>query len=370
MRAPPAAATLLLLATALGCDGGAAGRLDAGAPCQPPAAPVGSWDHAGLLNRGRCDARVVWTGEEVLVRSGFYCEATDEAYNPATGATRLLAAAGAPPCGHDETAVWTGSEMIVWGQANDGSGSPVAARYEPATDTWRPVSLEGAPLSAQAHSAVWTGSEMIVFGGWTNLPSGELVLDIGGAYDPATDGWRLLPRAGAPSRRRNHSAVWTDGEMLIWGGLQEGSNQLADGAAYDPLRNTWRPIAAGGPRLARPHALVWTGTAVLAFGDRISGYDPSADVWYDVCAHPDLTPSGGTAIWTGSAVALINGPPASFLWDSGALFDPATGIWTPLTIHEESLRGSAVWTGSQVVMVGGCLNSCFDCSPVIDALTL
>ena len=50
--------------------------------------------------------------------------------------------------------------------------------------------LDGAPPSARAyHTAVWTGSEMIVWGGW----DGGYEAD-GGRYDPVTDSWTPLAR--------------------------------------------------------------------------------------------------------------------------------------------------------------------------------
>jgi N-acetylneuraminic acid mutarotase len=65
------------------------------------------------------------------------------------------------------TAVWTGGEMIVWGGItadfntflNDG------ARYNPADNTWKLMSNTGAPTARWQHTAVWTGSEMIIWGG-------------------------------------------------------------------------------------------------------------------------------------------------------------------------------------------------------------
>jgi hypothetical protein len=38
------------------------------------------------------------------------------------------------------------------------------ARYDPKTDTWSSLSITDAPTPRAEHSAVWTGSEMIVWG--------------------------------------------------------------------------------------------------------------------------------------------------------------------------------------------------------------
>ena len=74
-----------------------------------------------------------------------------------TAASGLL-----PRYGH--TAVWTGSEMIVWGgvtPAQQPFERQDGARYDPATDTWSPLSLVNAPSPRYYHTAVWTGAEMI-----------------------------------------------------------------------------------------------------------------------------------------------------------------------------------------------------------------
>jgi hypothetical protein len=53
----------------------------------------------------------------------------------------------APSPRHGHTAVWTGTEMIVWGGVDD-SGNPqnTGGRYNPSTDTWTGTSV--------AHSSV------------------------------------------------------------------------------------------------------------------------------------------------------------------------------------------------------------------------
>ena len=77
-------------------------------------------------------------------------------------------------------------------------------RYDPATDSWRPTSTLNAPSVRASHTAVWTGSEMIVWGGGT-FPD----FNTGGRYDPATDSWRPTSTLNAPSARERHTAVWT-----------------------------------------------------------------------------------------------------------------------------------------------------------------
>ena len=99
---------------------------------------------------------------------------------PISGAT---ATSGAPAIRTRHTAVWTGTEMIVWGGL--GASTPLnnGGRYNPGTDTWTPTSLVNPPSLRWMHAAVWTGTEMIIQGGSPGNP-------VGGRYNPATDTWK------------------------------------------------------------------------------------------------------------------------------------------------------------------------------------
>jgi len=77
--------------------------------------------------------------------------------------------------------------MLVWGGYRDGvHPTTVGGRYNPATNTWLPMSIRpDAPYPVPIfHTAVWTGTEMIVWGGtpgsatgsrYCACPSGRLV---------------------------------------------------------------------------------------------------------------------------------------------------------------------------------------------------
>src|SRR5437588_5249662 len=51
-------------------------------------------------------------------------------------------------------------------------------------DTWTPTNLTGAPDARWIHTAVWTGSEMIIWGGDSSCCG---FLNTGGQYNPSTD---------------------------------------------------------------------------------------------------------------------------------------------------------------------------------------
>src|ERR1051326_9068369 len=136
----------------------------------------------------------------------------------------------APTARYSHTAVWTGSEMIVWG--GDGAAGGLlntGARYNPSTDSWTATSANNAPSARKTHTAVWTGSEMIVWGGNNE---GISYLNSGGRYNPSTDSWTGTSLTNAPSGRVGHTAVWTGSQMTVWGGYS-GSSYLNTGGRYD-----------------------------------------------------------------------------------------------------------------------------------------
>ena len=56
--------------------------------------------------------------------------------------------------------------MIVWGGGDYGSTFNTGGKYNPSTDSWTATSTANAPSARVQHTAVWTGSEMIVWGGY------------------------------------------------------------------------------------------------------------------------------------------------------------------------------------------------------------
>ena len=174
--------------------------------------------------------------------------------------------------------IWTGTELIVWGEpsAPDASPPPAGAAFNPRAGTWRTIA--DSPIS-RGTPVAWTGHEMIVWG-----PEAA-------AYDPDADTWRLLP--DAPFSATGAAAVWTGDELIVLGGFDDPVHA----AAYDPATDDWRSLAdPDGYLVAGP---VWTGTSVLAVLDvigppltgpnyhrrdnsrglRLARYDLSTDTW-------------------------------------------------------------------------------------------
>lgn len=59
---------------------------------------------------------------------------------------------------------------------------------------------------------------MIVWGGNDGASN---LLSTGGLYDPTGDSWSATTKAGAPTGREPHTAVWTGSKMIIWGGYDQ-----------------------------------------------------------------------------------------------------------------------------------------------------
>src|SRR6185369_8927724 len=135
----------------------------------------------------------------------------------------------------EHSALWTGSEMIVWGGFNVFTLNS-GARYNPASDSWTPTSTgANVPSTRHFHTAVWTGSEMIVWGGIAGIR-----VNTGGRYNPSTDSWTATATtAGVPSTRSQATAVWTGTDMIVWGGVTVPGTYLNSGGRYNPASNSW-----------------------------------------------------------------------------------------------------------------------------------
>jgi len=134
--------------------------------------------------------------------------------------------------------------MIIWGGEELLTLVNTGGRYDPMTNTWTATSTTDAPSGRRRSTAVWTGSEMIVWGGET-VSRNVIRLNTGGRYSPATDTWTATSTTDAPSERSDHTAVWTGSEMIVWGGGSNSSTTLNTGGRYNPAMDATPPTIAG-----------------------------------------------------------------------------------------------------------------------------
>ena len=280
----------------------------------------------------------------------------------------------APVARTDHTGIWSGSEMIVWGGR---SGSTIVtrlnsgAKLNPVTNTWTPISLSSAPLARRYHSAVWTGSEMIVWGGDANTGTGSttnIPTNTGARYHPVSDTWTPISTTGAPIARINHQALWlpTIQKMLVWGGSDATSSTFFNsGALYDPVTDTWSPMTINSAPSARmSFTMVLAGSKVIIFGgeDLLSSYlntggiyDPANNSWSSMSTTGAPMVRSHAAVWTGSEMLVTGGYDAS----GGVIrttkkYNPATDSWTTLSNAITARQNSsAVWTGTEMMVCGG-----------------
>ena len=170
---------------------------------------------------------IVWGGY-FFDNSGAHYLDTGGRYNPASDSWTATSVLNAPEGRESFTAVWTGSEMIVWGGYNGSSEVNTGGRYNPTTDSWTPTNIANAPTRRDDHTAIWTGSEMIVWGGF--FFDGNLrYWNTGSRYTPSTDSWIPTSMTNPPTGRHRHSAIWTGSEMVVWGGYDGNSDVNSGG---------------------------------------------------------------------------------------------------------------------------------------------
>jgi len=310
----------------------------------------------------------LWTGSEMIVWGGYGTDYLNSGarYDPATDNWASTSSTNAPPARSVHSAVWTGSEMIIWGGYDGTNELNTGGRYNPVMDSWIDTSTVNAPLGRDHHTAVWSGSEMIVWGGYGC--GANCILNSGGRYDPDIDSWVATSIVNAPSPRWYHQTMWTGSEMIIWGGT-DGTNYLHTGGRYNPSADSWTATGTENVPLGRiGHTALWTGGEMIIWGgvdetfnDTNTGgrYDPTADSWTATSLVNAPSPRDShAAVWTGSEMIIWGGafccPGIDF--DTGGRYTAGTDIWTTTSTSDAPhARDShtAVWTGSEMIVWGG-----------------
>ncbi|HEY7160258.1 MAG TPA: Ig-like domain-containing protein, partial [Acidobacteriota bacterium] len=317
-------------------------------------------------------ASAIWTGNEMIVWGGFangVLQNSGSRYNPNTDSWNQINVNNAPAARYLHSAIWTGNEMIVWGGLSDATPDTVifndGGRYDVSNNSWTSVSLQNAPSKRYLHSAVWSGSEMIVFGGINGSNSG-------GRYDPSNDTWVATSTSGQPEGRWLHTAIWTGNEMIVWGGNNRHFDQNS-GGSYKPVTNSWSLIDDAPISGREAHTAIWTGTEMIVWGGSNEGFsqddgarfNPLTMQWSvtSITNAPE-TRYFHTAIWTGSKMIIWGGEfcttypncPSDNALQTGGIYDPITDQWFPTSlINAPAKRGqhSAIWNGTEMIVWGG-----------------
>ena len=267
----------------------------------------------------RANHTAVWTGSEMIIWGGYNYPALDlnsgGKYNPATDSWVATSPTSAPVPREQHSAIWSGTEMIVWGGRDTSTWFNTGGRYNPSSDSWTATSTINAPEARWAHTAEWTGSEMIVWGG-TNQ---TIYLNTGAKYNPTDDSWTPTSTAHPPRGRVGHTSVWSGKKMIVWGGVDLSSNALNTGGRYDPTENSWSATSTSNAPDARTnHTAVWIDTGMI--------------VWGGYCCNPPID------------------------FNTGGRYNAGTDSWTATsTIDAPHARDShtAVWTDNEMIVWGG-----------------
>ncbi len=248
---------------------------------------------------------------------------------PETGSWKVVSTEGAPSPRVGHSVVWTGSEYIVWGGATvlaQGATEAVndGGRYDPVADLWTPTSVTLAPSPRIGHKAVWTGSQMAVFGQDVDVfPTQPME---GFLYDPEADAWTTMTVTGAPVERAYYDVVSVDGKVVVWGGwLSAGMGSVAfpaaSGGVYDPELDSWTPIASdGAPLYDGGHVTLAVEGGFVTYGALshflgadaghllAAHYDLASEVWTELDDVTELDPSHGfqTSVIEGGALLSVS----------------------------------------------------------------
>jgi N-acetylneuraminic acid mutarotase len=320
----------------------------------------------------------VWTGGRMFVQGGVGSDtnaAGGGLYNPVAN-TWTSIAASLPRYSH--SAVWTGTDVIVWGGLFELPGTQYQTngqRYTVATDSWTTLAFNPIADMRVGHTAIWTGTEMVIWGGFsgTNFSifdgtyaDPRTPLGTGARYHLASNTWSALPASGGSNRGR-HTAVWTGTHMLVWGGNGGSGQELDAGLRYSPVSNSWSYLApapaTGEPSERHSATAIWTGNEALVWGGengitrlRSGGlYRPGAG-WTNLpTAGAPSARKNHTAIWTGAEM-IVWGGNANASVNTGARFSVASNQWVPVSTVNAPLprqRHCAVWTGTEMIVWGG-----------------
>ncbi len=321
-----------------------------------PAAFLEGWTELPLPPEVREGVAFVGAGSELLAWGGCDpavegdCAATADGYafDPETRSWSRLKQAPIP--GAYANAVWTGTEAIFLGFGNQ----PLRDRellegqaYNPETGTWRTIAQ--APLAPRTGAvAVWTGSEVIVWGGGD---PGDATVREGAAYNPSSDEWRRI--ADAPVGLNHMSGLWTGREMLVFGSLLDNRNhadtRTSVGAAYDPASDKWRELP---PSELSPQATsaVWVGDRMVAWDYEVHSqeFDPNSNTWSKAVKMPlDFSECYPDSV-------VVQGRVFAFFCGRAALFDVSSGTWEEIHggLLDEEVRSLKLWRFAWLVSTG------------------
>ncbi len=319
--------------------------------------------------QGRYYHRAVWTGSKMIVHGGS-CSADEVCtsmgiYDPAMDTWQEGVAATPASIGaRDHAAVWTGSQLLVWGGATvENEWTNAGALYDPATNSWTTISNVDAPVWRQGYTSVWTGTHLVIWGGRDAFTS-PTSYNTGAMYSPATDTWTAMTLNGAPGGVYGPVAAWTGDRVLIGGGLGGGNAGQTTVKFFDPTTNSWTPGANfPSPISQAPAGMIDGKIWVWSRGgtgdnDSIVTWNPVSPASWSTFEAPGQRNAFAHAV-VGNKLFVAGGINSSHNEAYGTLlqFNSIGGGWSNLGTPQASLdpltSAAAISTGGEFIVWGG-----------------
>ncbi|GEM_PF-1116258 len=214
--------------------------------------------------------------------------------------------------------VWNGSLMVAVGNWGVTSSST-------STDgiTWSNASIQAWPL----YSVVWTGTLFVAAGGYVQPPSYDW------AYiHSSPDGINWTERFSKTGGGASNALVWTGTSLVAVG---DRGNILTS-----PDGITWTQRVAG----THHNSVTWTGSQLVTVGyNGTILTSPDGITW--ISSSSGTTNTLLSVTWMGSQLVAVG--------QSGIILTSPDGItWTPRSSGTGNGLNSVAWTGSQLVAVG------------------
>lgn len=276
---------------------------------------------------------------------------TAELFDPVSGTSSFTGSPGFPRDNAVTTLLSTHKVLRAGGlDKSSGAATNVAEVYDPTSGQWSQV----APMSTPRQNARLFNlpdGTVLVYGGEGGTGTSPSLLKAAEVYDPIANTWKTVSNMITP--RNSPASIFlaetgaNNGELLVFGGLNETSNSsapLASAELYNPLSQTW--TATDSLNTARDQFsanLLPNGKVLVAGGldangkllDSAEVYDPGSGTWSYVSSmnaaranHQSLVlDATGQVLVAGGFSGAVGSAPGSAT-ASAELFSPFTETWT------------------------------------------
>ena len=253
-------------------------------------------------------ADAAWTGTHLVVWPRDRSNAPGLLYDPEANTWTTLPELPDELHADSASMIWTGDEIVVWGSTSvNNVGSTVGARIRRGDDAWRPIA--DAPLPTYdprndtfgASSAVWTGSEMLIWAGAIGTDHPDDTRSPTLAYNPTTDTWRRLD--DAPIGAYHPPIIWTGTSAYVLADDTLAFTPPDPAPASDSLADLSAPVDLSVLSI-RPNNLS------LALADlrarTVHRYSQAATtVGPGAASGATITPRGDIAVWVGATIHVF-----------------------------------------------------------------